>query len=110
MPARLRPQSERTDPWGVGPDPPRQPVEAALGALDLDAPRSARSDGKRRVFEELLAPAVEDAVVVVAQERANHAGDALGPVAEALAGQHRRQLDGTSAFVRRAVTPASQPN
>jgi hypothetical protein len=85
------------------------PVEAHVCALTLYRSGAAGADDPGRVLVQVLAAAVIEAVVVGAQERADHRAYGVGVVAERLAGEHRGELQHACAVFSGGVAAAGQP-
>ena len=86
----------------VGDQPPHALVRRLL--------RARRADEQRGDREQVLAAGVVDRVVVAAHERGDGGAGGAGGVAEAVPGEHRGELDGAHALIRRRVATRRQPH
>src|SRR2546423_988466 len=86
------------------------PCQADVAPLPGHLAIAARPDDADSVGAQQLALGVRGAIVPAPQERCDQGADALGPVAELLLRDHRRQLDDADALFWRRVGALSEPH
>jgi hypothetical protein len=84
------------------------PPKTELCPVPLELPVTATSDRERRIAIEVLAAGVVDVVVVAADEGGDHRADRRRPVAERLAGEHRRKLHSAGSVIGPVVASGAQ--